>query len=125
MGKVALAVLIFVALLCLSGCGGTDDPYIGTWKRVDKQGSTSLVIAETDAGYQLAFVGTAPVVGWTPMSRRGEKLIGWPDAMLPGKVKVILVYDTASKRLLLSSNSLQGVPYVKVSDSTSTPSPSD
>lgn len=128
MGKGVLAALtVAVCLLCFSACGGTSDSYVGSWKRVDTQGSPGLVIAKTEKCYQLAFVGTTAVEGWTLLTRRGEKLVGWPDVTIPlaVNVEVVLVYDKGGQRLLYSDNSLRRLPYVKVSDVTSAPSPSD
>jgi len=126
-GVLFAAVAAAVSMLFISGCGASD-PYVGSWKQADKPGnSPDLVIARTDAGYRLAFLGTTIVDGWVPLTQLGGELVGSPNVMapLPVNVKIVLAYDKASDRLLYSDNSQQRLSYVKVSYSTSTSSPSD
>ncbi len=62
------------------------------------------------------------------MAQRGEELVvdtGWSVPQSMQGRDITLYYDAAGKRLLYTEGAVMRLPYVKVSDSTSPPSPSD
>ena len=130
--KVLLATTILVLALLFSACGGSTDPYVGTWAlddpMSDDEAGRDLVIAPAGQGYLLAFGEGASLSEWLPMTQRGEELVVDTDGSVPQSMQgrdITLYYDAADKRLLYTEGAVMRLPYVKVSDSTSLPSPSD
>ena len=137
---VTVAVVLLVALLI--GCGGDDDPFVGTWRATgaDSQ-SGSYVIAKTEAGYTATAVipGLTEADGVTPktlavaLTRQGDVLTS-PDAERLG-LTLEVTYHPESGRLSVFSGGALGPPgssmddlesrtqeYERSSDSTEVPS---
>ena len=94
----------------------------------DDEVGRDLVIAPAGQGYLLAFGEGASLSEWLPMTQRGEELVVDTDGSVPQSMQgrdITLYYDAADKRLLYTEGAVMRLPYVKVSDSTSLPSPSD
>jgi len=145
MGQAALRVVtVAVALLVatLVGCGGDDDPFIGTWRAAgaDSAGD-SYVIAKTEAGYTATHVlpGETEADGVTPktltleLTRRGDKLTSQAAETLG--LTIEFSHLPESGRLSVFSGGALGPPgslmddpegrtfeYERTSDSTEVPS---
>jgi hypothetical protein len=118
-----LVLLAWATLASLSACGG--DPYVGTWQREGQRGAPRLVVALSDGGYRVHFVGTTVVEGWVPLRAEGEGLVGTPDAPLPVSVEITLSYDENADRLLYSDTVGLHVAYAKLDDSMVVASPAE
>lgn len=72
-------------LLLLVACGG--DRFAGSWAQTGvKDHGRDLVIAKTDSGYRIAFVGGGESSGWLPVRQNGDTLKGtWHVADAEGK----------------------------------------
>jgi hypothetical protein len=130
--KVLLAVAVLLVALLIAACGGSTDPYAGSWVLDDPlsadEAGRDLVIAQTNQGYLLAFDEGAQLSDWLPMTERDEELVVDTGESVPQSLRgrdITLHYDAAGKRLLYTEGAVMRLPYVKVSDSTAAPSSSD
>jgi len=122
------ASLLVVSLGLVLSCGcARSDVLVGSWKPVDARGDGyGLVIAKDDTGYRLALAGAEGLRGWTPLERRGRRLVGTPHLAggpLGANLEIRLTFIWDNGRLRYEDTSGLMFSLFKVSDSTMKPSP--
>jgi hypothetical protein len=113
------AVVLVALSLLAAGCGGEQDPFVGTWAAKDS--GTRVIVAKPADQYVVTFV---PLGTWGNAERDGDVLHVWAGAEPQVGKEMYLTHQPDSGDLLLTDPAGPGVRilYQRVSDSTATPS---
>jgi hypothetical protein len=127
-GRARPIALLFVVLLLVAACGGSEepDPFVGTWHFPGD--GTFAVIAKVAGQYRV----TLPIGGPLEHSeRRGDRLHAWTELLSPDGeptgvrvIEVVLTYDAASDSLIYTDPSASQLRVEVARESTSTQIPS-